>query len=100
MQIARQIRALNPWPRAYTYADGQRLLLLNAQPAAAAELPHTNAPPGTIIAISSAGPVVQTGAGLLLVTELQPAGRRAMSGQDFVRGQGGLIGQHWHEEGK
>jgi methionyl-tRNA formyltransferase len=32
------------------------------------------------------GPVVQTGSGLLLLREVQPAGKRAQSGWDFANG--------------
>ena len=43
--------------------------------------------PGTILAnIKNMGPVVQTGSGLLLLTKVQLAGKRAQSGGDFVNG--------------
>jgi methionyl-tRNA formyltransferase len=32
------------------------------------------------------GPLVQTGSGILLLSEVQPAGKRPQSGVDFVNG--------------
>ncbi|WP_072621654.1 methionyl-tRNA formyltransferase [Spirulina major] len=43
--------------------------------------------PGTVVkVIKKYGPVVQTGSGLLLLRELQPAGKRVQSGWDFANG--------------
>ncbi|MEY2977967.1 MAG: methionyl-tRNA formyltransferase [Prochlorotrichaceae cyanobacterium] len=43
--------------------------------------------PGTIVAvIKHQGPVIQTGEGCLLLTQVQPAGKRSLSGWDFVNG--------------
>ncbi|MGA1408972.1 MAG: methionyl-tRNA formyltransferase [Prochlorotrichaceae cyanobacterium] len=43
--------------------------------------------PGTIVAvIKHQGPVIQTGEGYLLLTQVQPAGKRSLSGWDFVNG--------------
>ena len=49
--------------------------------------------PGTIVAmLKGYGPVVQTGVGLLLLYEVQPAGKRPQSGWDFVNGNRLTIG--------
>ena len=50
-------------------------------------------PPGTIVHLAKGlGPVVQTGEGLLLLREVQPTGKRAQSGWDFVNGSRLTIG--------
>jgi methionyl-tRNA formyltransferase len=47
----------------------------------------TNAAPGTVVGLLKAqGPLIQTGDGLLLLHEIQLAGKRAQSGWDFVNG--------------
>jgi methionyl-tRNA formyltransferase len=44
--------------------------------------------PGTLVALAKKmGPVVQTGAGLLLIREIQMAGKKNQSGWDWVNGQ-------------
>ena len=50
--------------------------------------------PGQIVAIAKGwGIVVQTGEGLLLLTEVQPAGKRPQSGLDFANGARLAIGE-------
>lgn len=50
--------------------------------------------PGTIVALlKNSGAVVQTGAGVLLLRELQPAGKRSQSGWDFVNGMRLEVGE-------
>jgi methionyl-tRNA formyltransferase len=90
--LGRQVRAFNPWPRAYTFAQGKRLLVLGARVVAADAVEAGSAPPGTIVGMNMAGPVIATGDGLLALTEVQPEGRRALPGHDFARGNLALIG--------
>ena len=72
-------RGLNPMPGAWTTFRGARLGILGTEPR-----PDVSAPPGEI----GPGPdlVVGTGDGGLVLTEVQPAGKRRMSGGDFARG--------------
>jgi len=52
-----------------------------------------NQPPGTIVTIlKNYGPVVQTGSGHLLLQEVKPAGKRALSGWDFANGSRLTVG--------
>ncbi len=100
VELARQVRALNPWPRAYTFHDGRRLLLLDALPltpddapvAAPASLSVTSPQPGTVFGPAGDDLLVAAGDGWLRVREVQPEGRRAVSGAAFLRGTPGLIG--------
>jgi methionyl-tRNA formyltransferase len=66
-------------------------------PAMVADLTADSAPespPGTIVALlKNHGAVVQTGDGLLLLREVQPAGKRAQSGWDFVNGLRVTLGE-------
>ena len=77
--LANLVRALNPEPGAFTTAAGKRLLVWRARPVAGSGVP------GTVL---EAGPglVVATGDDALAITELQEAGKRAMSAEDYLRG--------------
>ena len=49
---------------------------------------------GEVVAIlKNYGPIIQTGAGLLLLRELQPTGKRPQSGWDFANGQRLKLGE-------
>ncbi len=87
-----QVRAMQPWPGTYTFwqrPDGEplRLILARAQVVdAEGEGPESEGiPPGTVL---EAGErlVVATGCGALELTDLQPAGKRALGAAEFLRG--------------
>lgn len=51
-------------------------------------------PPGEVVGLlKGQGPLIQTGEGLLLLREVQPSGKRAQSGADFVNGSRLEIGE-------
>ncbi|MFO7958471.1 MAG: methionyl-tRNA formyltransferase [Candidatus Brocadiia bacterium] len=86
--IRNRVRGLRPWPGAYSYlesADGRvRVELLRVE---TAEADGDGEPPGTVLrADDQEGIVVQTGDGTVRLTELKPAGGRAMSDVDFLHG--------------
>jgi methionyl-tRNA formyltransferase len=86
--IARRCRAFDPWPGTFTSWQGQHLKVLAGRPIAAqrpAEIP------GSVVQLDSAVAVV-TGEGLLVLEELQLAGRRPMSAEDFAHGQRSFVG--------
>jgi methionyl-tRNA formyltransferase len=81
--IHNRVRGLYPWPHAYTYLDGERLIILRTR----VESTPTTDPPGTIVDVSHDGLLVATGhAGLVAIDELQPEGRRAMRTREFLAG--------------
>lgn len=81
--IYNQIRGLNPWPVAFTMFNNQVIKLWWSE-----KMPNSNdAQPGTVIGIDTDGFVVATGnATAIKITELQPSGKKKMSGEDFLRG--------------
>lgn len=81
VEIDRQVRAFNPWPIAETRWNGQQLRVWEATPLDK----KTSAAPGAVIATSSDGIEVATGAGTLQLTRVQAAGRKAMPAADFLR---------------
>lgn len=42
--------------------------------------------PGTVREANGAGIAVQTGAGVIVLTQIQPAGKKAMSAADWLKG--------------
>jgi methionyl-tRNA formyltransferase len=82
--IERMTRAYDPWPGATTTWGGQGLRVLAA--AVRADWAGADAP-GTLIGRGPAGgPLVATGSGALELTEVQPAGKRAMAGTAWMNG--------------
>lgn len=79
-----QIRAYNPWPVATTVWQGRPLRCWNSRVAAAAEVAAPAAAvPGQVLAAGAAGVAVQSGDGIVLVTELQLPGKRRLTAQEF-----------------
>ena len=79
------VRGLYPWPHAYTYLKGARLILLGTQVLASPVGP-VRRPPGTILEVARDTITVATGEGALGILDIQPEGRRPMHAQDFVHG--------------
>ncbi|MBU9728997.1 methionyl-tRNA formyltransferase [Diplocloster modestus] len=80
--IERLIRALNPWPSAYTNLDQAVLKIWDAE-----VLDETgDGKPGEIIRIEKDAVCVQTGNGVLSIKEVQLAGKKRMATDAFLRG--------------
>ncbi len=77
-----QIRGLYPWPHAFSYLEGRRLIFLRAR---ALDGPPT-LPPGTVVEAHGERLHIATGGGLLDVLSVQPEGRRAMATREFLAG--------------
>ena len=92
VEIWRQVRAFNPWPVAYTTWEGEQLRILEASPLDG----NSGESIGTVVPDRD-GFAVQTGEGLLVVSWLQLAGKRALPADVFLRGQRGFIGAHLGE---
>jgi len=86
--LARRCRAFHPWPGIFTTWQGQRLKMLAVRPTTADPSPEV---PGRVMQLNS-DIAVATGEGLLILEELQLAGRRPTSAEDFARGQRDFVG--------
>jgi methionyl-tRNA formyltransferase len=87
--IARHVRAMFPWPGASTTAGGTLLKVLEVKPT---DLPMgTSAAPGTLL-YDGTDPLVQARAGAVRLSRVQPAGRKPMSGAEWLRGAPSLRG--------
>lgn len=81
--IHNRVRGLYPWPHAFTFLNGERLILMRTQVSSDA----TSDLPGTIVDSAHGVLRVATGAGgQLVVEELQPEGRRTMKVRDYLAG--------------
>ncbi len=86
--LDRHIRAMTPWPGAFTGWQGETLRVLRASPLQG-KLPDGR--PGQVV---TAGEkiLVLCGEGGLALEEVQLAGKRAMAVTDFVRGRSDFVG--------
>lgn len=88
-EIYNHIRGLCPWPVAFTTLDGQVMKVWWGEKVKTKE----KAEPGTVIGFEKDGFIVATSNETAIkVTELQPAGKKKMKGEDYLRGQALQIG--------
>jgi methionyl-tRNA formyltransferase len=78
------IRGLSPIPGCHTFLDGKRIKILRSE---LVDEHKVHGHPGEVVSADPKdAPIVQTGKGLLKIVELQPAGKRIMTGAEFIRG--------------
>lgn len=89
-QLHNQVRAMDPWPGAYTTFKGATLKVLRSSALSASA---ESAPPGTVVALHGVpAPVgVVTGDGVLALFDLQLEGRRPNDAESFLRGRPDLL---------
>ncbi|MEK3685704.1 methionyl-tRNA formyltransferase [Paenibacillus sp. FSL R10-2736] len=81
-----RIRGLVPFSGAFTLWNDETFKVWAAAKPDNGSSAGGNAAPGTVLAVSERGVEVKTGDGILLLTTVQPAGKKAMSAADFSRG--------------
>jgi methionyl-tRNA formyltransferase len=91
-ELERQVRAMNPWPGAFMDIDGATLKIHRAH--------VTPLPLGEGVGVRAVEvgqrltvanqPAIGAGGGLLVLDEVQPAGKKPMSGKSFLAGA-----RHW-----
>ena len=77
-ELARRVRALNPWPGTWTELNGDMLKVLAAEPA------EGGGPPGTVL---DPALLVACGTGALRLLRVQRPGRGAMDAGAWLRGR-------------
>lgn len=81
--VHNHVRAMQPWPGAFSFLHGERLMIRRTRPAA-----PIDAAPGTIVeADRDVLRIAVGGRSSLRVLELQPEGRRVMTTRDFLAGR-------------
>ena len=82
-RIHDRVRGLFPWPHAYSFVDGRRIILWRSAP----QPGEVAAAPGTVIHAGSDGVHVAAGDGrALALLELQSEGGRPLRAAEFLRG--------------
>jgi len=89
-RIRNLIRAMVPWPTAFTYRAGERLRICRSE-----IRPDCGGKAGEVAAVSEDGVLLATGSESLLVTELQPENRKCLRGAEYVNGYKPSLGEVW-----
>lgn len=87
VEIERQIRAMQPWPTAYTHLhrvgqSPQRVIILRAE-----VVVGSSGTPGSARTENNQSILVTAGDGTLGILELQVAGKKRTSARDFINGR-------------
>jgi methionyl-tRNA formyltransferase len=97
VELERLVRAMRPWPGAWTRvdreADGFDLGVVAAEIAEASDVAApSDAAPGAVLADRRGAPVVATGEGFLRLLSVKPSGRGAMPGPSLFHGRKLAVG--------
>jgi methionyl-tRNA formyltransferase len=80
LELARKVRAFNPFPGAHAQAGGVTVKVWNAQAT------DGTGRPGQVLAADAGGIVVACGEGALRLTELQKPGGKRLAAGEFLKG--------------
>jgi methionyl-tRNA formyltransferase len=89
--VGRIIRAYDPKPGAVTTLAGQDVKLFGARMAPSTERRAA----GEVMGLDGDGLVVACGEGAVRIFQVQPAGKKRMSGAQWLRGRGLAVGQRF-----
>jgi len=93
LEVANRIRALDPWPGAYTVHQGKRLKLFRARPSRL----NLSGRPGEVLGHCEDGLLVAAGDGrAVCIGRLQLEGKKALDAHDFLRGHAVPAGDVLH----
>jgi methionyl-tRNA formyltransferase len=95
-ELARQVRAFDPFPGGAAMLDGTQIKIWAAT---AIPAPRT-AQPGTIVEISPEGVTVACGDGALRVTQLQKPGGKRLPAREFLTGSPLAVGERFEQPGE
>ena len=87
-ELARQVRAFEPWPGSFFFWENRRIAVHSVHVDEAAEQEI-----GTLVK-RSRNPAVVTPDGVLVLDEVQPAGRKTMTGEAFVNGTPAIMSEN------
>ncbi|OEF98534.1 methionyl-tRNA formyltransferase [Desulfuribacillus alkaliarsenatis] len=82
-EIYNQVRGLAPWPGAYTTLEGQIIKVWSSEEFND-NINNSYDRVGTVVKVVKEGPIISTGNGLLLIKEIQPAGKKLMPATNYV----------------
>lgn len=90
--LVRRVQAFNPWPGAFTVWDGQVFKIHRASALANAMVDQPSIPGKQMVVKGM--PALGTAEGILVLEEVQPAGKKPMSGKTFLQGA-----RNWGKDG-
>ena len=80
-EISAKIRALDPWPGAFSKIKGKEIKLFSSS---VLDENYKKGDPGDIYGFDKKGLIVETGKGLILIKELQAPGRKRLTASEFL----------------
>jgi methionyl-tRNA formyltransferase len=86
--IEKFVRAMNPWPVAWTWLDGQQIKIISVQKE---PIEINSYKPGKTFKYNS-GLAVQCGHDALILKTLQLEGKKALTSQEFINGYKDFVG--------
>jgi methionyl-tRNA formyltransferase len=92
-EIRNHVRGLEPWPGVYAFYKSKRLKICKVE----ASSGETQGKPGEILRLSDYGIEVGTGDGRIIITELQPEGKKRMSAMNFLHGNAMNKGEYFDD---
>jgi methionyl-tRNA formyltransferase len=84
--VDRRVRAMNPWPGAYTVLPGEGARKLKVFSTIQSRTPAGDAAGGTVLATEQRGILVAAGERSVWLTEVQLEGKRRLRAAEFLRG--------------
>ncbi|MBI4779278.1 methionyl-tRNA formyltransferase [Candidatus Falkowbacteria bacterium] len=88
LNLEKFIRAMNPWPMAWTWWEGKQVKIIRAQ----SQIIEINSyRPGKTFKYNN-GLAVQCGKDALIIKDLQLEGKNALTSEEFLRGHENFIG--------
>ncbi len=80
-KLYNRVRAFNPWPSCFCRDHKGQLLKVHH-----AAILKEDGPAGTVLKLTPQGPAIATGSGSIVLKQVQPAGKKMMSGEAYCRG--------------
>lgn len=87
-KLCRQVRAFEPWPSSFFQWQQLRIVVRKA-----ISIEWKPSVPGSVIEWKGL-PGITTSEGLFILEQIQPAGKKSMPAEDFLRGSPSFIGSH------
>ena len=99
--IKNQVRAMEPWPRTFTHwqRGGGPAVRLIVERVEVVEMANAGAAAsGTVLSAAGDTLLVAAGQGCISILRLQPAGKRSLSTEEFLRGYPVKVGERFTAE--
>ena len=94
LKIHNRVRGLLPWPGAYSFWGSRRFKICKTEIKTTGEFSQ----PGIIVRFSDIGIEVGTADGIIIITELQPEGKKQMHVRNFLSGHKLVTGSQFTKQ--